>query len=139
MDALEQDRGDAVARSGALHGIDVVEGDMKEAFGQRLKDLVLAGLARRVQRRQSPAVERAVGADDGVAPRTRPLARELDGALVGLGSGVRKEHPSAATEQAIEGARHLWGDDGAVKIGDVQQCAGLLTDGVRDPGVGVPQ
>ena len=130
LQRFEQDRGDDVGVNSIGEGVEVVEGHVAEAFGQRLERLVLGGLARGVQRRQGPAVEAAVGRDDGVDAVPGPLASQLQGAFVGLGPAVGEEHPAAAAEEAVEGGGDLGPHGIAIKVGHVQQRPGLLGDGI---------
>ena len=69
---------------------------MDEAGSQGLVQLVEVILSGCRQGGQRPAMEAVLKSHDGVAVRTLllggVLSRRLDGALVGLGTGIGKEH-----------------------------------------------
>ena len=72
---------------------DILPGDVAEPFGQRLKGLVLGGLAGGVKRGQGAPVERPVGTHHDVTPVTPPFPGQLNGALVGFGAAIGEENP----------------------------------------------
>ena len=71
---------------------------MPKPLGQWLKSLVLRRLPGHMQSRQRPTVKRTVGTDNNVTTVPGPLARHLDGALVGLGSGIGEKDLTSATQ-----------------------------------------
>ena len=78
-------------------------------------------------------MECAVERDDLVSAALEPAAplpSELDGALVGLGAGVREEHATAAAEQRIDARGQLRLPVVVVEVRDVQQRARLLGERV---------
>ena len=102
LDGLDHDSDDGlVDRRG--EGVEIAPGHVKEPGGERLERLVLLRLPGRGEGRERPAMEAAVGGNDLPAPvlSPTPLAGDLDGAFVGLGTAVGEEHPAAAAEQAI--------------------------------------
>ena len=139
LDGLQQHRRGGVV-DGLLQFGEVVPGNVAEALGQGLEDLVLFGLAGGVQRGQRPPVERPARADHGVAAMPGPSAGQLDSALVGLRPAVGKEHLTGRpADQAVDGAGHVHLGLGGVQVGHVAQGAGLLSHRLGHPGVGVAQ
>ena len=87
---LHDDRGHVVARKGALHGVDVVEGDVRELIGaaavEHLQEAVVASCDRQ-------AGMPVIGLDDGdnfLAPRSEACA--LDGDVDRLASAGAEHH-----------------------------------------------
>ena len=96
LDGLEHDRADllAVALEHGAQLLDVVGGAGHEAARQRPELILQAVLHGGGHRLERAAVEAAAQADDRVAAVADALgveARELHGALVGLGAGVGEE------------------------------------------------
>src|SRR5439155_10744741 len=92
-DRLEHYR-DRLLSGSAFYRVEVVVGDVHETAGQRLEGIGVLGLAARGDGGEGAAVERALGRDDlerAVSVPGAPLSDELDGGLVGLGSGVAEE------------------------------------------------
>src|SRR5207247_11047813 len=87
---------------------------------------VLGRLAGRVQRGESAAVKRVVGAHHDVAAVPAPLAGQLDGALVGLRARVAEEDAAArgAADETVEAG-------GDVRRDLVAECVRYVAKGVR--------
>src|SRR5262245_50711327 len=111
LDGLEHHGGGA-RRDGAAHGLEVAEGNLREACDLRLEQTVPARLPGRRHGGERASVEGVLHRDDleGAAALARaPLAGELDGALVGLGAAVAEEHLAEPARSRDEGGelRHL--------------------------------
>jgi len=89
LDRLEHDRGDVV-RHGRAQRLDVAERQVLDAAGQRLERLAVRRSVGQGERPQGASVEGALERQD---PRAPGAAGDLEGALVGLGTGVGEEHP----------------------------------------------
>lgn len=101
LDRLEEYRRDGrVDRRGER--VEVFPRDVAESLRQRLERLVLRRLAGRVQRRERAPVERTVRTDDHVTAVPAEAPRQLERALVGLGTGVGEEHLATAAQQAVD-------------------------------------
>ena len=158
LDGLEQhgaDVGAALGKDGA-QGLDVVGVDGHEAAGQRLERVLRPALHCGRDGLHRAAVEALVEADDVVATVAAALgvqARELDGALVGLGAGVAKERaPELRFIRGGRGGLALAGVGGLREhtghlapvldlevVGDVQQLGHLAAHGRVERGVVVAQ
>ena len=158
LDGLEHDGTDvgATLLEHGAQGVDVVRVDGQEATGQRLERVLRPALHRGGDRLHRAAVEALVEAHDvkaTVAAALGPQARELDGALVGLGAGVAKERApplrlvrARVLGRALPGVgelrdatRHLTTVLDVEVVGDVQQLAGLLGHGRLENRVPVSQ
>ena len=143
-DRLHQHAGHLPLADRRFHSSGVVVRHVDEPLGERHERFVLGRLARGVQGGERPTVEGVPGAHHDVAAGPRPLAGELQGALVGLGPRVGEEHlaarrRAATADQAVDGARQLGRHDVAEQVRHVQEGAGLLGQGVRHHGVGVAE
>ena len=94
LDGLEHHRAGRGV-DGLLERLEVAVGDVHEPFRQRLELLAVAGIRGCRERTHGATVERALRAHDDVRAvpmHLSPLARQLDGALVCLGTAVAEEH-----------------------------------------------
>jgi hypothetical protein len=140
LDGLHQHRGHLVVQH-RLDGVRVAEGHLAEALHLGLEERREGGLAAGAHGGQRAPVERVGGGHDlpGAAARQLPpLARQLDGALVGFRAGAAQEHapePALVRERAAE--PHLRGVEEA--RAPVHQPAGLLRERARHLGGRVAQ
>ena len=111
LDRLQHDR-DRPRRDGRLDRGKVVQRHLHEAGHLGFIEMLPLRLARCGHRGKRAAVEAVIHGDDligAVAMFRAPLARQLDGALVGLGAAVGKEHlmQPAMPRQQIRQPDHL--------------------------------
>ena len=142
LDGFEEHGADALVERGG-EDVGFAERDLAEPGGEGLEDLLLLGLAGRGEGGEGAAVERPVGGEDvvavGAAVALPVAAGELDGALVGFGAGVGEEDAAVAAEEGVEALREAGLEVVEVQVGDVEEGAGLVRDGVGDGGVGVAE
>ena len=135
QDRFDQDGGDA-AVDRLAHGVEVAPRNVTEPVGHRREGLVLGGLTSGCERRQRATVEATERADDGVPSATAVLARELDGALVRLGAGVREEDlapvPRGLEQELVDLHRRLGRDRVGEEVRHVQQPFELVADRLGD-------
>ena len=125
---------------------------------QRLEGLLLGRLGRGGKRRQGAAVEALGQRDDeargqlgvfagGLRAATGVQARQLDGALVGLGAGVREEGLPRLGARLIDvGVQHVRQQLGhfpavldVVVVAHVDELGRLIAHGLHDGGVAVAE
>ncbi len=120
-------------------GLQVAEGGIGEAGHQRSQARVILRLRGGRGRAQGAAVKSALEGDDLVAALGRAVqADQLDRRLVGLRAGVAEEGLPAETPLRKRlGPKPL--QLGVPGVGDVDQLAQLLADGLDDRGRAMPQ
>ena len=114
-----------------LERLEVAERNLVEAFHGRTEAVEMLLVLGRRERRQGPAVERALEADDavalGMAVGGLVLAHHLDDAFHRLGAGIGEKHLVGEGHRAQPLGQPLaFGD--AIEIGDVDDLLGLLGD-----------
>ena len=118
---LEQHRGRRVVDR-RRQRVGVAGRDVDEALGQRLERHVLLRMPGRGQRRERPAVERAVQRDDlHAALRGAPTARDLQRRLVRLRARVAQEH-AAEPGQRRQPVRQPLLRDRREQVADVRRA-----------------
>jgi len=141
LDRLHQDRAGLLAQR-LLKRRKIVEGHVAEAGHQGIESLAELLLAGGGDRGQGPAVKGIEHGENLVtaapAHRTLVAAHELDGRLVGLGAAVAEKHPGAE-RQLRDLPRQLRLPRNVIQVGDVQQTAGLLADGLHHARVAVAE
>ena len=108
------------------NGLQVTEGGMHKALGERLKALVEFGLAGGGHGRQGPAMERAGQGNDLVAPFPGLDAGQLDRRLVGLGPAVGEK------DLVGEGMGDQQFGQLGLRPGNMHQFSGLAADRLGD-------
>ena len=90
-----------MAGQGAVEAVDVVVGEVGEALRQRFKTAVVLLLAGGRNGGQGAAMETGPGAEHHgalhLATAVAIFTGQLDGSLVGLGTGITEEHLVGAT------------------------------------------
>ena len=142
QDRLDQDRCNGAVDS-LTHRIEVAPGDVTEPIGHGGERLVLRRLTGGGERGEGSAVKTAEGAHDRVSTPTPVFARQLDGALVRLGTGVREEDLSPVSgrfeEQFVDLDRSLGGDWVGEEVRHVQKSLELVADRLGDDHVRVAE
>ena len=128
LDRLQHHRTGGIGHSRFQCG-QVLIGHMADAAHGRAETFGILGLTADTDGKQRATVEAVGAGDDLVLGRTTgvmpPAARQLEGRLVGLGTGVGKKHPlgKGGLHQLVgQAQRRLVGHD----VGDVPQLAGLF-------------
>ena len=124
--------------------LDVSGGDELDPAGQGLEGLTVGGLVGQGQGTHGPAVEGILEGQDPGAPATAMAASDLEGGLVGLGTGVGQEDAGVVSGAVGEGEpdEFLGETDlggGGEEVRDVPQLGELLGDCLNDRGMRVPQ
>ena len=133
LDRLQHDR-DGPRRDGRLDRGKVVQRHLHEAGHLGFVEMLPLRLARRRHRGKRAAVEAVIHGDDligAVAMFRAPFARQLDGALVGLGAAVGEEHlmQPAMPRQQIGQPDHLIVVEGGAAV---DQSLGLARQRLED-------
>src|SRR5262249_6877321 len=131
-----------LAVDGSLHRPQIVEWDVLEAARKRLEAVMVLLLGRRGDSGQGPAVESTAHRDDVAAVARSvllgPLPGQLDRRLVGLGSGVREEHP-VGERVVAEQLGQVRLRRNVKEVRDVEQRRRLLPHRTHDFGMAMAQ
>ena len=141
LDRLEDDGGHVRPHRG-LQRPGVGGRHETHAGQERLERTAIAGFPRRRQRAERAAVKRTLESDDArpprLAARVPAAARELQAGFHRLGPAVAEERPRQPRQRRQSPADlPLQGME--IEVGRVDQGAGLVGEGVRQPGMGVAQ
>ena len=132
LDALDEYGGDGAVPAQRRQGGEIAGGEMGEARGEGLEELMVVGLSGGCQSREGTAMEAVFQGHDGAATGAFgfrcPFAGYLDGAFVGLGAGIAKEDPGKAGAQA-QLLRQAGAGGGVIQIGHMLHGAELLLRG----------
>ncbi len=135
-DRLEEHRRRLVVDRGG-QCVDIAERDMGDVAGKRCERLLLGRLAGQREGAHRAAVERAFGGNE-FRPAREP--GDLEGHLVGLGTGVAEEHSRAVdAEETDERLRQRDAGLGGVQVRRVAQRVELPRDGLDHGGVAMAQ
>ena len=136
-DRLDQDRG-GLGTDRAFGRFEIAKRYLVEAVEYRAEAVEVFLLTARSERRQRPAVKRALEGNDAVAFRRTVrgviFARGLDRAFHRLGAGIAEEHHVGEARLA-QPRRDPLGLRNLVKIGDVPELCGLFGERGNQPRV----
>ncbi len=139
LNRLQEHRGGRVIHD-SLKCLDISEGHDMDITGQRAEWFLLRRLRRERQRTHRAAMERLVSDDDLGAPGQ---ARDLEGGLIRLGSGVAQQHTTLAVARGVEERDEPFSESdrgrGDCEVAGVAERRHLVTHGSDDGGMCVAE